>query len=119
MSILKSQEIRFLQFPCRIVVCESCFTPGSCDPETRDSREYARIIPKTSEIGGIWLTQVEFAGTIEWGKYAWMLTDEHRAQIEAFAARVAEENKTATERAKALQAWQRVRYADMIAKYGE
>lgn len=116
---MKSTELHFLEYPCRVVVCESCFTPGSFDPETNDSREYARIIPETAEIGGIWLTKFEFAGTIEWSKHASMLTDEHRAQIEAMAAKYAEKHKEATERAKALQAYQRKAYDAQIAKFGE
>lgn len=116
---MKSIELHFNVYPCRVVVCESCFTPGSQDPETHDSREYARIIPETAEVGGIWLTKFEFAGTIEWSKHAWMLTDEHRAQIETMAAKYAETGKEATERAKELQAYQRKAYAAQIAKFGE
>lgn len=116
---MKAIKLVFLHFPCRVVVCESSTTPESTDPETNDLREYASIIPATTAIGGIWLTRFEFAGAIEWTKNAAMLTDEQRAQIErraaGYAARYAEE----TRQAKELQARQRVKYADKIAKYGE
>lgn len=116
---MNATELRFLVYPCRVVVCESFHTPGSTDPETHDSREYARIIPRTSETGGVWITQFEFAGEIEWNKHAYMLTPEQRRQIEAAAARYAEADKEATAKAKALQEYQRGKYADKAAKYGE
>lgn len=116
---MKATELHFLVYPCRVVVCESCYTPGSTDPETHDSREYARIIPRTTEIGGIWITQYEFAGEIRWSKHAWMLTNEQRAQIEAYAAQLAKADEVRTNRAKALQEYQRGKYADRAAKYGE
>lgn len=116
---MKAKEIVFLVYPCRVVVAESCYTPGSTDPETNDSREYARIIPRTTERGGIWITQFEFAGTIEWTKHAVMLTNEQRAQIEAHAARLAKADEVRTNRAKALQEYQRGKYADKAVKYGE
>lgn len=116
---MKATKIVFLRYPCRIVVSESCDTPNSYDHKTHDQREYARIIPTTEQIGGIWLTRFEFAGTIEWSKHATMLTDEQRAQIESCAASYAERDAEITKRAKGLQAYQRVKYADKIAKYGE
>lgn len=116
---MKAKEIVFLEYPCRVVVAESCYTPGSTDPETNDSREYARIIPRTSERGGIWITQFEFAGTIEWSKHAQILSPEQRAAIESEAAKYAERDKERTDKAKALQEYQRGKYADKAAKYGE
>lgn len=116
---MKATELHFLVYPCRVVVCESCYTLGSIDPETHDSREYARIIPRTTEIGGIWITQFEFAGTVEWTKHAGMLTNEQRAQIEAHAARLAKADEVRTNRAKALQEYQRSKHADKAAKYDE
>lgn len=116
---LTATKLAFLVYPCRVVVCESCDTPNSTDRETNDLREYARITPRTSEIGGIWLTRFEFAGTIEWSKHAWMLTPEQRAAIENEAAKYAEADKEHTKQAKALQEYQRGKYAAQIAKYGE
>lgn len=115
----QATKLVFLNFPGRVVVCESGETYGSTDPETNDLREYARIVPKTMECGGIWITQFEFAGTIEWTKHAGMLTNEQRAQIDARAARIAEQHKEATAKAKALQEYQRGKYALQAAKYGE
>lgn len=115
----QATKLVFLNFPGRVVVCESGETYGSTDPETNDLREYARIVPKTMECGGIWITQFEFAGTIEWTKHAGMLTNEQRAQIEAHAARLAKADEVRTNRAKALQEYQRSKYADKAAKYGE
>lgn len=51
--------------------------------------------------------------------HAYMLTPEQRRQIEAAAARYAEADKEATAKAKALQEYQRGKYADKAAKYGE
>lgn len=116
---MKATKLVFLCFPCRVVVCESSTTPGSTDPETGDLREYARITPKTSAIGGVWFTRFEFAGAIEWTKHAVMLTDEQRAQIERRAAKYAAKYAEETKQAKELQARQRIKYADKIAKYGE
>lgn len=116
---MKAKEIVFLAYPCRVVVAESCYTPGSTDPETNDIREYARIVPRTKECGGLWITQFEFAGEIEWSKHAHMLSDDQREQIEAYAECIAEANKEATAKAKELQAYQRKKYADKAAKYGE
>ena len=115
----QATKLVFLNFPCRVVVCESGDTYGSTDPETNDLREYARIVPRTKERGGIWITQFEFAGEIEWTKHAVMLTNEQRAQIEAHAARLAKADEVRTNRAKALQEYQRGKYADKAAKYGE
>lgn len=112
-------KLVFLNFPCRVVVCESGETYGSTDPETNDLREYARIVPRTKECGGIWITQFEFAGTIEWSKHAQMLSPEQRAAIESEAAKYAERDKERTDKAKALQEYQRGKYADKAAKYGE
>lgn len=112
-------KLVFLNFPCRVIVCESGDTYGSTDPETNDLREYARIVPRTKECGGIFITQFEFAGEIEWTKHAGMLNDEQRAQIEAHAAQLAEADEVRTNRAKALQEYQRGKYADKAAKYGE
>lgn len=116
---MKATKLVFLNFPCRVVVCESSTTPGSTDPETGDLREYARICPRTEAIGGVWLTRFDFAGEIEYTKHAAMLTDEQRAQIESCAAKYAAIYADETRRAKELQARQRVKYADKIAKYGE
>lgn len=85
-------KLVFLNFPCRVVVCESGDTYGSTDPETNDLREYARIIPKTKACGGIWITQFEFAGKIEWSKHAGMLTNEQRAHAPKFAAKGTKRN---------------------------
>ena len=115
----KATKIVFLNFPCRVVVCESGETYGSTDPETNDLREYARIVPRTKECGGLWITQFEFAGTIEWSKHAQMLSSEQRTAIESEAAKYAERDKERTDRAKALQEYQRGKYADKAAKYGE
>lgn len=115
----KATKLVSLNFPCRVVVCESGDTYGSTDPETNDLREYARIVPRTKERGGIWISQFEFAGEIEWTKHAVMLTNEQRAQIEAEAARLAKADEVRTNRAKALQEYQRGKYADKAAKYGE
>lgn len=112
-------KLMFLNFPCRVVVCESGETYGSTDPETNDLREYARIVPRTKECGGIWITQFEYAGTVEWTKHAVMLTNEQRAQIEAHAAKLAKADEVRSNRAKALQEYQRSKYADKAAKYGE
>lgn len=116
---MKATKLEFLCFPCRVVVCESSATPGSTDPETGDLREYASIVPATTAIGGVWLTRFEFAGAIEWTKHATILTDEQRAQIERCAAKYAAKYAEETAAAKALQARQRIKYADKIAKYGE
>ena len=115
----KATKIVFLNLPCRVVVCESGETYGSTDPETNDLREYARIVPRTKECGGIWITQFEFAGEIEWTKHAGMLTNEQRAQIVAHAAKLAKADEVRSNRAKALQEYQRGKYADKAAKYGE
>lgn len=40
---MTSTKLCFLEFPNRIVVCESYTTPDSQDPETRDSKEYAVV----------------------------------------------------------------------------
>lgn len=115
----KATKIVFLDFPCRVVVCESGETYGSTDPETNDLREYARIVPRTKECGGLWITQFEFAGEIEWTKHAGMLTNEQRAQIVAHAAKLAKADEVRSNKAKALQEYQRGKYADKAAKYGE
>lgn len=108
---MTSTELHFLEYPCRIVVCESYTTPGSQDPQTHDSKEYARIIPRTEAVGGIRITEFDFAGDIEWNKtWAHELTPEHRKQIEEFAAKIAKENAEATKRARELQAYQRKLY---------
>jgi len=109
------RELVYLFFPCRIIVCDRNVT----DKGTNDLLEYARIIPQTKEIGGIWFTRFEFAGEIEWTKHADLLSAEELRRIERQAASIAEEYKEQTEKAKALQAYQRIKYADKIAKYGE
>ena len=119
MKATKATKLVFMHFPCRVVVAESIDSPDCNDPETHDLREYARITPRTEEVGGMWITQFEFAGEIEWSKHAHMLSDEQRKQIEAYAACIAEANNEATAKAKALQAYQREKYADKAAKYGE
>lgn len=119
MEATKATKLVFLHFPCRVVVCESIDSPDCKDPETHDLREYARITPRTEEVGGVWITQFEFAGEIEWSKHAHMLSDDQREQIEAYAECIAEANKEATAKAKELQAYQRKKYADKAAKYGE
>lgn len=116
---MKAKKIVFLKFPCREVVCETWESPEAIDPKTHDLREYAQIVPRTAEIGGIWVTQFEFAGQIEWTEHAGMLSDEQRAQIEHHAAMFAEADRGNTEKAKALQKQQRKMYAAQVAKYGE
>lgn len=116
---MKASKIIFCYFPCRIVVCESADTPNCIDPETKDLREYARIVPHTVKTGGIWLSRFEFAGDIEWTKHADMLTEEQRAVIEHVATCCAARDFYVTEKAIALQHQQRIKYADKIAKYGE
>ena len=115
----KSIKIVFLYYPCRVVVCESADSPNAIDPSLNDLREYARIIPRTAETGGVWVTRFDFAGQIEWSEHAAILTDEHRRLIEAHAAKLAEADKERTAKAKALQAYQRAKYATQAAKYGE
>ena len=116
---MEQANIIYIRYPGRVIVCESPKSPDCLDKETNDLREYARIVTRTAAVGGVWITQYEFAGAIEWSKHASMLSDTQRRQIEAFAARYAEADKAATERAKALQRYQRARYADKAAKYGE
>ena len=115
----KATKIVFLYFPCRVVVCESGENYGSTDLETNDIRVYERIDPRTKECVGLWITQFEFAGEIEWTKHAVMLTNEQRAQIVAHAAKLAKADEVRSNRAKALQEYQRSKYADKAAKYGE
>lgn len=70
---------------------------------TASRRGYARIVRRTKECCGVWITQYEFAGEIEWTKHAVMLTNEQRAQIEAHAAKLAKADEVRSNRAKALQ----------------
>lgn len=74
----KANKIVFLNYPCRVVVCESSDSPNAIAPNTNDLREYARIVPRTAETGGVWVTRFDFAGQIEWSEHTDMLTDEHR-----------------------------------------
>lgn len=77
---MKANKIVFLYFPCMVIVCESIETPNSKDPETNDSREYARIQRYPPEVG-----------TIQWTKHADMLSQEQRRKIEACACQLRDE----------------------------
>lgn len=108
---MNKRRLVYLHFPCRIVVCDN----KAEDKVTRDLIEYARIIPMTKEIGGIWLTRFEFAWQIEWTKHKEMLTLDEIFEIERFASNIAEQYKEETEKAKSLQAYQLEKYACKIA----
>lgn len=107
------KELLYLHFPCRIVVCDKNVE----DKKTHDLREYAKITPRTEPIGGIWLTKFDFAGEIEWTEHAKLLTIEERKEIELQAKSIADAYKEETQRAKNLQAFQREKYAEEIAKF--
>lgn len=113
-TTLSPSELHFLEYPNRIVVCAAWGTPGSYDPETGDSREFARIVPRTQPRGGIWVTEFEFAGQIEWTKHAPLLKPGQRAQIERFAEQIAKQNELETEQAKALQMYEQQQYAEWL-----
>lgn len=85
----KATKIVFLNFPCIVVVCESCETPGYIDPETNGIREYARIRRYSSETEHYPMLDYVAAGEIWFSKHATMLTDEQREQIKAHAAKLA------------------------------
>lgn len=114
---MTSTKLCFLEFPNRIVVCESYTTPDSQDPETHDSKVYARIIPQTQAVGGMWITEFDFAGDIEWNdKWAHELTPAHRKQIEDFAASIAKKYAVINKHARELQAYQREQQAAKLNK---
>lgn len=113
-TTLCPSELHFLHYPCRIVVCAACGTPGSYDPETGDSRVFARIVPKTQAVGGLWVTKFEFAGEIQWTKHAYLLSHAQRAQIKRFAEQVAKQNELNTEQAKSLIMYEQQQYAEHL-----
>ena len=97
---MKSEEIVFLVFPNRIVVCESCTSSLGENPETRDLYEYARIV-KYCQPTNLWETHYEYTGDIEWSKYAEWLRPEHKEEILRFAERMRADNSEAIAKAKA------------------
>lgn len=108
---MKANKIVFLYFPCMVVVCESCETPGYIDPETNDSREYARITRYSYETEHYPMFDYVAAGGVWFSKHATMLTDEQREQIKAHAAKLAEADKERINqfkklRAASVEAWQ-------------
>lgn len=108
---MKANKIVFLYFPCMVVVCESCKTPGCIDPETNDLREYARITRYSYETECYPVFDYVAAGNLCFTKHATLLTDEQREQIKAHAAKLAEADKERIKhfkklRAASVEAWQ-------------
>lgn len=107
---MNATKIVFLRYPCMVVVCESCMTPGHQDPKTNDSREYARIVRFSHETEFYPMFDYVPAGQINYTTHAAMLTDEQRAKIEAYAAKLAEAdceriNYFKKLRAASVEAW--------------
>ena len=100
---MKSEKIVFLQYPNRIVVCESVESSLGKDPETCDSYEYACIV-RFCQPTNILETEYEFTGDIKWSKHKDMLTPEHKREVEDFAAKMREEAAEQILRAKAQEA---------------
>lgn len=88
---MKSEEIIFLAFPNRIVVCESCTSSLGENPETHDLYEYASIVKYCQPIN-LWETRYEYTGDIEWTKYAAWLRPEHKEEIIRYAERMRADN---------------------------
>ncbi len=84
---MKSQEIVFLSYPNRIIVCESCDSPLPYDPVTHESIVYARIV-KFLEYANFEGTELNYPGDIEWEEERKsMLSPEQIKSIESMAER--------------------------------
>ncbi len=105
---MKSEKIVFLEYPNRIVVCESMRSSIGDDPETHDLYEYARIV-RFCQPTNLMETKYEFTGDIEWTKHKDMLTPEHIHSIESFAAtmreKASEEIAAAKEKEAKYKKW--------------
>lgn len=84
---MKAKNIIFILTPCIVVACEDITSANCTDPLTRDLREYARIVRVNSSRYK--------AGQIFWDKHnQHRLSDDQRAQVEAKAVQIANENIT-------------------------
>lgn len=106
---MKSEKIVFLDYPNRVVVCESIHSSLGDDPVTHDLYEYARIV-KFCQPTNWYETKYEFTGDIEWSKRKDMLSDEHVKEIVAFAANMRENAEDKIRAAKKKQAYNKKLY---------
>ena len=110
---MKSEKIVFINYPNRVVACESYTSSLGEDPETRDLYRYAKIV-KHCQPTNLWETRYEYTGDIEWTKYAGWLRSEHKEEILRFAERMRADNSEAIAEAKATEQHNRRLYPEHI-----